>query len=414
MRQNVIKEPGPKMLQLCYWNIHGWSSKIIGNKLIDHEFLEKISSFDIVALSELHCEEELSLPGFISIKQKIRKKVHKGPKIGGGIGVFVKEKYVGIVDLVPNKNPDSIWIKIKKELCDEPEDVYIGSFYVSPDGKKSRGKVDFFSSLNEEINAFKKKGSILIQGDLNARVGVETDFVEFDKSDEFLGIDNLLNQPKRNSEDKKVNTRGKELLDLCKVNDILVANGRKAGDIFGKFTSHQYNGSAVNDYLLIPFELEQKISQFNVGEYAPWLSDHCPIYTRLKLKDLNEDGMSKTEPRDVEPSYIFDETAKSNFLNELKSDLNTQKFAEILENNDLSAINIGASIKTIIFESAAKSNIKKRKKQKEDDQRSSPWFDGACENAKNRVRKHGNDLKKILATLRFVKISTSKRKTLKN
>ena len=104
--------------------------------------------------------------------------------------------------------------------------------------------------------------------------------------------------------------------------------------------------------------------------------------------------MSKTEPRDVEPSYIFDETAKLNFLNELNSDLNSQKFAEILENNDLSAVNIGASIKTIIFESAAKSNIKKRKKQKEDDQRSSPWFDGACENAKNRIRKHGNDLKK--------------------
>ena len=141
--------------------IHGWSSKVIGNKLIDPEFLEKVSKFDIVALSELHSEEELSLPGFISIKQKIRKKVHMGPKIAGGIGIFAKEKYVGIIDLVPNKNPDSIWIRIKKETCNEPEDVYIGS-------------------------AFKKRGTVLIQGDLNARVGIETDYVEFDKSDEFL------------------------------------------------------------------------------------------------------------------------------------------------------------------------------------------------------------------------------------
>ena len=74
MCQGVDNEQRPNMLQLCYWNIHGWSSKVIGNKLIDPEFLEKKSKFDIVALSELHSEEELSLPGFISIKQKIRKK----------------------------------------------------------------------------------------------------------------------------------------------------------------------------------------------------------------------------------------------------------------------------------------------------------------------------------------------------
>ena len=59
--------------KICYWNIHVWSSKIIGNKLTDSEFLGKISDCDIVALSEIHSDKELSLPGFISIKQKIRK-----------------------------------------------------------------------------------------------------------------------------------------------------------------------------------------------------------------------------------------------------------------------------------------------------------------------------------------------------
>ena len=131
MRHCVV-EPRPTVLQFCYWNIHGWTSKIVGNKLIDSEFLEKIENYDIVALSELHCEGELSLPGFTNIKQKIRKKTHKGPKIAGGIGVYIKEKYVDIIELMPNKNPDSIWIKIKKEACGEPEDIFIGSYYVSP------------------------------------------------------------------------------------------------------------------------------------------------------------------------------------------------------------------------------------------------------------------------------------------
>ena len=101
-------EPGPSVLKICYWNIHGWSSKVIGNKLNDPEFLGKISNYDIVALSEMHCENLLSLPGFTNMKQKIRDKHHKGPKISGGLGVYIKEKHADLVELVPNKNPGSI------------------------------------------------------------------------------------------------------------------------------------------------------------------------------------------------------------------------------------------------------------------------------------------------------------------
>ena len=42
-----------------------------------------------------------------------------------------------------------------------------------------------------------------------------------------------------------MNQRGRELLDLCKVNDMIISNGRKIGDLFGKYTSHQWNGSAL-------------------------------------------------------------------------------------------------------------------------------------------------------------------------
>ena len=93
-------------LKCCYWNIHGWSSKELGNKLTDHEFLSKISHCDVVCLSELHSEKEVSLPGFISVKQKIREKTHKGSKISGGIGVFIKDKLKNLVQALPNSNQD--------------------------------------------------------------------------------------------------------------------------------------------------------------------------------------------------------------------------------------------------------------------------------------------------------------------
>ena len=72
-----------------------------------------------------------------------------------------------------------------------------------------------------KLHILVKKGPILLQGDFNGRTGVENDFVEFDKSDLELGVENFDNQNKRNSEDKKVNSRGKELLDVCKLNDLL-------------------------------------------------------------------------------------------------------------------------------------------------------------------------------------------------
>ena len=107
------------------------------------------------------------------------------------------------------------------------------------------------------------------------RTGNEHDFIQFDKFENSLEIktqicgnslesENLNNKLNRNSQDKTVNQRGKELLDLCKANDMLITNGRKVGDLFGKLTSHQWNGSALNDYLLAPDYFQHKITHIEM------------------------------------------------------------------------------------------------------------------------------------------------------
>ena len=72
---------------------------------------------------ELHAENEPSIPGFSLVKQKIRKKSHKGPEIAGGLAVFVKNKFSHLVKCIPNNNNDSIWIKIKKGKIKETGDI---------------------------------------------------------------------------------------------------------------------------------------------------------------------------------------------------------------------------------------------------------------------------------------------------
>ena len=70
--------------------MHGISSKILGDKSKDKKFLEVVSAYDVIGISELHTKNYISLPGFSLKKQKFRVKKHRGPKIGGGIAVFVK------------------------------------------------------------------------------------------------------------------------------------------------------------------------------------------------------------------------------------------------------------------------------------------------------------------------------------
>ena len=117
---------------------------------------------------------------------------------------------------------------------------------------------------------FQRKGKIVLQGDFNARTNKEEDTIEPDKYDEHLGISfkRLLD---RNSEDnREINVRGGELLNLCKSLNMTILNGRKTGDIFGKYTSIHWNGKAVVDYGVVPAEMYEEVSSFSVGNYSPF------------------------------------------------------------------------------------------------------------------------------------------------
>ena len=106
-------------------------------------------------------------------------------------------------------------------------------------------------SFFQEARKFKDVGRVKLQGDFNAYTSNLPDFIEGDKTDRDMGIEIVSTPIPRNSEDSKcTNERGKDLLDLCKASDMLIVNSRKSGDIFGKYTSFQWNGSRVVDYVI--------------------------------------------------------------------------------------------------------------------------------------------------------------------
>ena len=383
-------------LRLGFWNIHGHRSQYVGNKLSDPDFIKNIEGIDIIGLGELHAEGEVSIPGFVSKKQKIREKYFKGPKIAGGIGVFVREEIQHLVSVVENCNEDSIWVKISKDVSGGKKDIYMGTFYVSPDTSKEKNKknYDFFSAINSEVTNFSRKGLVYLQGDFNGRIGQEKDFVGHDKTDEELGIENFDNQTMRNSEDKTINARGKELLDICKLNDLLILNGRMTGDIFGNYTSHNWNGSSVVDYCIIPNEMYNSVTNFSVGNFIPWLSDHCLISATFDF-DINS---LKTEhdqmaPIDLHPGWVWNEVALYNFERNLSLPYYQEKFGALENADNLTPIELAKEIKILLLENAKTSDIKEKKRFKADN-KSEPWFDSDCKKGKDLIRNLGNRIKK--------------------
>ena len=300
------------------------------------------------------------------------------------------------MQVLPNKNEDSIWIKLKKDHCKESKDIFIGTYYVSPaNNKKSSKKIDFFTTLNEEINLYRKKGVVLVQGDLNARTGSEKDFIEYDKFDEVFGIENHSNQNMRNSEDQNINPRGKELLDLCKLNDILIINGRKIGDLFGSSTSHQWNGSSVVDYFLAPIAFFPKISNFSVGQFVPWISDHCPIHITIVINELKATEIILDKKlENAPPRFVWEENSRNKFVTELNSPHTKERFQALFNSTELKPVNIAAEIKNILLGTARNCKLKTKKMPKQGTSRSEPWFDRECVNIKRQISKLGKELKR--------------------
>ena len=165
---------------------------------------------------------------------------------------------------------------------------------------------------------------------LNARTSNNSDYIENDKFDEAFGIENNEKLPSRNSEDPQSCPRGSCLLDMCKSMDYLILNGRKTGDIFGKFTSFQWNGNSVVDYVITQASFFDNISTLQVGQFIPWLSDHCNLTYKLSFKhDMNRKQNDPTvKLSDLPTRYIWNSLSKERF----DAHLQTDTFKNIFEN----------------------------------------------------------------------------------
>ena len=287
-----------KTLQLVLGNLNIQIS--FATKISYPECSDFINKTDICAIQEswLRHKENFSLPNFKHFKAN-RKQSKKAKRGSGGIILLYNENlHKGISRQKSSDEKHTIWVKCDKGYFGLKEDLYVAAAYFPPQNSVCAVTSEtIFDKLEKDLSLYTSKGDVILLGDFNARVGIKSESTvensslfdstgtKFDDSQQIL--------PERNSQDIKTNTYGTKLLSLCSTSNLVVLNGRKLGDLNGKFTSHQHNGSSTIDLSLCSRDTYSKITHFRVLDPV-WLSDHCPTLTYLNTGVLHDYYVKRT------------------------------------------------------------------------------------------------------------------------
>ncbi len=391
-------------LKIACWNICGLYERE-GNKSISkfsyHDFKTEISDFDIFCLQEIKVgpNENMKLDKYF--EKIITRKRHRNAKSdSGGLAVYVKESLKEGITFVPNKTTEYLWVKLRKEFFNSLEDTYICFAYINPIGSTYRSDLDILDMIKQDLAVFSNTGRCILMGDMNGHTNTEPDFVKLDDShiNTFPSTpesDILL--PRRNQDSRIPDDRGKEILQLCKSSMLNIVNGRKLGDITGKFTC--YNARAhipsLIDYVMADTPSFNDISYFKVNKLTLF-SDHCLIHFRLNvLYNLQpEDKPKSVDLKPTIPRFIWSTEADTKFKEALGSD-NIVKNLSMLQSNhhsidencidqmvhQLNSSLILAAEIAMVPKKSYNKNLKRNKRKK----RKTRYFDKTCLSIKQRI-----------------------------
>lgn len=128
----------------------------------------------------------------------------------------------------------------------------------------------------------------------------------------------------RFSEDIKVNTYGRELINLCKSSQMQIMNGYFNNDhSTGQFTCCTPRGTSLIDYLACDFDFFNHINEFKILPLSVD-SDHKPLFFLIKLQtELPEMQTAEIVPGPSQSyfRYVYDESKTADFLDSLGTEV---------------------------------------------------------------------------------------------
>ena len=162
----------------------------------------------------------------------------------------------------------------------------------------------------------------------------------------------------------------------------------------GKITCYNFRGTAIDDYSICSASLLNSVLTFEVGDYCPLLSDHCPITLTLHSfivtqADIQLQAFNRPKwSRDIEEKFVNSlETANFINVNNLLSQVSPQDNS--IDNTD-KLNNAITSFTDNLLLLASKNNRKSKRTIPK--RKNKPWFNNECQSKLRLIRKLCRDL----------------------
>ena len=133
---------------------------------------------------------------------------------------------------------------------------------------------------------------------------------------------------------------------------------------------------------------------FNVGDFIPWLSDHCPLRFTLEFNQSKQNIEKESNMKDVPKQFIWTQEGIAKFQKELNKIENTPKIDNIMLISDENPILIAQNITDFLIAEKAKVKIATKKKNAVNN--NPPWFDKTCSKIKKEIKSIGRKETQIM------------------
>ena len=374
------------------------------------EFIEYVTKYDIIGFVETWAKSkndfENALPGYTCFSKARRKRSRKG-RYSGGITVFIRNDILNGVETVCDvKLNDSVFIKLSGRYFGMGKDLILGVIYIPPEQSVYHKIYDNYGyeALDDTLKSLKEiYGDLdfILMGDFNARTSQESDFI-IDDCVSFLPTLEGSSYPYdsfhqlRSSVDGTWNKFGEHLLNICKLHNIHILNGRIYPDVKGNFTYISEQGCSLIDYGIVSTDLFEYVLYFEVIIRPE--SKHLPIVCSLKC---NTNITNNYEPESVVAynslKYKWNPHLTESFISNIEAikykydNVNLEN--DIIYDSEVLAINIKQMLYEAGSDMKAEGNLLKKRVPNNIVQ--PKWFDDECILAKHKkwkqLRKYRSD-----------------------
>ena len=343
-------------------------------------------------------------------------------KFGGvhGICIYIRNELFDDIEMKCDQTVSDcvLWCIVSNRILGFK--FIMGIVYIPHEASKYHSK-DCFDNIIIDLATFRSQYNdsipFILIGDFNARTGNLEDTICMDKTElELMGMDSECNDYntlhdlgiliKRANRDTFINENGKKLIDLCKITELSILNGR-FGVNTGDFTCYTGMGNSAIDYLVVSKEIIPFLSDFNIEPFERTLSDtHCALSLELsgkKQMQTKHDHHANKKGNYLTFDLRWDSDKRDDFLNnfnhesinEFDSLLNNLKDVEIsLEDIE----SLTTKLKDLFVHSASETGlvkeIVKSKTMSSHVNTHKPWFDEKCRMARKEYLKFKNKMQK--------------------